>query len=171
MGVGCGCEDKINGHSPNLSQLRVKTLLNSSRADALPNQPASLSLIFYLASSSDMSSNAHRTHQVSTACQHINQAPLSPACLVCREWSVKRIKLLLSPTSQRGECRATKWCSDSKSNTLYCWEESTQKPWLQMHLYLFKCLFKVRRSNNTVSKSIIKFNFQLNLTLLKTMQR
>lgn len=94
--VGC----KINGCSPSLSQRRVKTLLNSSRADALPNQPASLSLIFYLASSSDMSSNAHRTHQASTACQHINQAPLSPTCPVCREQSVNRIKLLLSPASR-----------------------------------------------------------------------
>lgn len=93
--MGCGWGGKINGHSANLIQRRAKTLLNSCRADALPNQPASLSLIFYLASSSDMSSNAHRTHQVSTACQHINQAPLSLACLVCREWFVKRIKLLV----------------------------------------------------------------------------
>ena len=91
---------KINCCSPSLSQRRVKTLLNSSQADALPNQPASLSLIFYLASSSDMSSNAHRTHQDSTACQHINQAPLSPTCPVCREQSVNRIKLLLSPASR-----------------------------------------------------------------------
>lgn len=98
MEAGWGC--KIDGRSPSLSQWRVKTLLNSSRADALPNQPASLSLIFYLASSSDMSSNAHRTHQAFTACQHINQAPLSPACPVCREQSVNRIKLLLSPTSR-----------------------------------------------------------------------
>lgn len=100
MGGGSGVGGEIDGHSPSLSQRRVKTLLNSSRADALPNQPASLSLIFYLASSSDMSSNAHRTHRASTACQHINQAPLSPACPVCREQSVNRIKLLLSPASR-----------------------------------------------------------------------
>ncbi len=95
-------EEKINGRSPSLSQLRVKMLLNSSGADALPNQPASLWLIFYLASSSDMSSNAHTTHQASTAsttCQHINLAPLSPACPVCREQFVNRIEFLLSPTT------------------------------------------------------------------------
>lgn len=100
MEVGWGEGGKINGCSPSFSQRRVKTLLNSSRADALPNQPASLSLIFYLASSSDMSSNTHRTHRASTVCQHINQAPLSPACPVCREQSVNRIKLLLSPVSR-----------------------------------------------------------------------
>lgn len=77
-----------------------RELLNSSRADALPNQPASLSLIFYLASSSDMSSSAHRTHRASTSCQYINQAPLRPACPVYREQSVNRIKLLLSPASR-----------------------------------------------------------------------
>lgn len=67
----------IDGISPSLSQWRVKMLLNPSRADALPNQAASLALIFYLAPSSDMSSDAHRTHRASIACQHINQAPFA----------------------------------------------------------------------------------------------
>lgn len=96
MGVRRG---EIDGRSPGLSQRRVKTLLNSSRADALPNQPASLSLIFYLASSGDTSSNAHGTHRASTACQHINQAPSSRVRPVRTEQTGNRIKLLLSPAS------------------------------------------------------------------------
>lgn len=54
---------------------RVKTILNSSWTDTLPKQPASLSLIFYLASSSYMSSLARRTHQDFPACQLINKTP------------------------------------------------------------------------------------------------
>lgn len=115
-------EGKIDGRSPSLSQLRVKTLLNSSRADALPNQPASLSLIFYLASSSDTSSNAHRTHQASTACQHINQAPLSPACPVCREQFVNRIKLLLSPDYNKVNAELQ---NKAPTENLTLWEETT----------------------------------------------
>lgn len=131
MEVGWG--GKIDGLSPSLSQRRVKTLLNSSRADALPNQPASLSLIFYLASSSDMSSNAHRTHQASTACQHINQAPLSPARPMCREQSVNRIKLLLSPASREASAELRNEALTANPTLRTAWMRLR----LEMSLHLF----------------------------------
>lgn len=81
MGLGLQW-GKIDGRSPNLSQRRVKTLLNSSRADALPNQPASLSLIFYLASSSDLSSSAHRTLSLHSLSAH-KSGPIEPGLPQC----------------------------------------------------------------------------------------
>lgn len=146
MGWGC----KIDGCSLSLSQRRVKMLLNSSRADALPNQPASLSLIFYLASSSDMSSNAHRTHRASTACQLINQAPLSPACPVCREQSVNRIKLLLSPASRE--------VSAEQQNKALTANSTLHIARMRLHpettFYLLIYLYGGRRYNNAVAGSI-----------------
>lgn len=160
--MGVGRSSKIDGCSPGLSQRRVKMLLNSSRADALPNQPASLSLIFYLASSSDMSSNAQRTHRASTACQHINQAPLSPACPVCKEQSVNRIKLLLSPTSRE--------LSAEPQNEALTANPTLHTARIRLHLEIsfhsFICLYGGRRYNYAVSGSIIRVILLQHLTII-----
>lgn len=133
---------KINGCSPGLSQRRVKTLLNSSRADALPNQPASLSLIFYLSSSSDMSSNS----RASTACQHINQAPLSPACPVCREQSVNRISLASSEVSV--EASQGVWVQSCKTeSTTLCLDDTLHSNTFAF-VYLFVWTFMMHSNSN-----------------------